>query len=383
MTVPTASARRGSGGPAADSAASSWAAVRLVAGREMRARLRSKAFVIQAVLLVVGVLTSIVVTDLIAGSGSRTPVAIASEAVRTDAGERLASDDGVEVTEVGTAAEAEDLVEDGDVDAALLPADGPTGAEVVFADAGSVSNTLLLGLSTAPEVRVLDGDSQEFGLLYIVALGFGLVFFMAAITFGSTIMQSVVEEKQTRVVEILMSAVSARVLLAGKIIGNSVMALVQIVAIAVAAALALAITGQNNLVTALGPSVLWFVLFFAIGFVLVAALFAATASLVSRQEDVGSVTTPVTMLVVAPYLLIVVFFDNDLVLRIMSYVPFSAPVGMPMRIFTDDAQWWEPLLSLVVIVVSTVLVVMLGARVYENSLLRTGARVKLRDALRG
>jgi len=64
-------------------------------------------------------------------------------------------------------------------------------------------------------------------------------------------------------------------------------------------------------------------------------------------------------------------------------VPFSAPIGMPMRIYLGTAEWWEPLLSLLVILATTVAVVLLGSRIYSNSLLRTGARVKILDALRG
>jgi ABC-2 type transport system permease protein len=206
---------------------------------------------------------------------------------------------------------------------------------------------------------------------------------MSAITFGSTIAQSVVEEKQTRVVELLMSAIPVRALLAGKVIGNSIMAFAQIIVIAVLATVGLLVTGQQLLVTQLGPSVIWFVVFFAVGFVLLAALFAASAALVSRQEDVGSVTSPVTMLVMIPYFLVIFFNNNDLVLTIMSYVPFSAPVGMPMRIFTGDAMWWEPLVSLAIMLATAVLVVAFGSRVYSNSLLRMGSRVKLAEALRG
>ncbi len=130
-----------------------------------------------------------------------------------------------------------------------------------------------------------------------------------------------------------MAAIPARALLAGKVLGNSIMAFAQIVAIAIAGVVALAVTGQDNLFTLLGPSVLWFVGFFAVGFVLIASLFAASAVLVSRQEDVGSVTMPVMMLVMIPYILIVVAADDPTIVGIMSYVPFSAPIGMPMRIF--------------------------------------------------
>jgi ABC-2 type transport system permease protein len=161
------------------------------------------------------------------------------------------------------------------------------------------------------------------------------------------------------------------------------MAFAQIIAIAVLAALGLILTGQRVLIGGLGASVIWFILFVAIGFVMLAALFAATSAMVSRAEDIGSVTTPVTMLVMIPYILVIFFNDNSTVLAIMSYVPFSAPVGMPMRVFLGDAQWWEPVLSLVILLATTALAVWIGERIYRNSLLKTGARVKLADALRG
>jgi ABC-2 type transport system permease protein len=172
-----------------------------------------------------------------------------------------------------------------------------------------------------------------------------------------------------------------RSLMAGKVLGNSLLAFAQIAAIVLLAAGGLAATGQQSLLSSLGPSLIWFVVFFVFGFVMLAALYAATASLVSRQEDVGSVTSPVMILIMLPYFLVIFFNDNPLVLGIMSYVPFSAPVGMPMRIFLGDAQWWEPLASLALLLVVTSLVIALGSRIYANSLLRTGGRVKLKDAL--
>ena len=145
----------------------------------------------------------------------------------------------------------------------------------------------------------------------------------------------------------------------------------------------MAVTGQRVLLGDMGPSIAWFAVFFAFGFVLLASLYAATASMVSRQEDVGTVTSPVMILVMLPYLLVLFFYDNTTVLAIMSYIPFSAPVGMPMRVFLGTAEWWEPLLSLLILLVTTLLVIMLGSRIYSNSLLRMGARVTLKEALRG
>jgi ABC-2 type transport system permease protein len=130
-------------------------------------------------------------------------------------------------------------------------------------------------------------------------------------------------------------------------------------------------------------SIVWFVIFFVFGFILLASLYAATASMVSRQEDVGSATAPVMILVMLPYFLVILFNDNPTVLAIMSYVPFSAPVGMPMRLFLGTAEWWEPFASLLILLVTTALVIVLGSRIYSNSLLRMGARVPFREAIRG
>jgi ABC-2 type transport system permease protein len=351
-------------------------AVRLVSAREIQARVRSKAFVVSALILIGMVVASIVVGGIVSKTTAddTTPVAVVD-------GVSLPTTTGLDVTKSGSVADAERLVTEGDVDAAIVPSDDPLGYKVVGLD--DTPSEVVSALSVTPRIELLDPDALPGGLVYLIAIAFGVVYFASAVTFGQSIAQSVVEEKSTRVVEILMSAIPARALLAGKVLGNSIMAFAQIVAVAVAAIVTLAVTGQDNMFAMLGPSILWFIGFFAIGFVLLASLFAAAAVLVSRQEDVGSVTTPVMMLVMIPYFLIIVAYDNPTILGIMSYVPFSAPIGMPMRIFLGTAEWWEPVLSLVIVAASVVAVVLIGARVYENALLRTGSRVKLSEALRG
>ncbi|MCS6562606.1 MULTISPECIES: ABC transporter permease [Curtobacterium] len=351
-------------------------AVRLVSAREIQARIRSKAFVVSALILIGMVVASIVVGGIVskATADDTTPVAVVD-------GVSLPTTSGLDVTKAASVDDAERLVTEGDVEAAIVPSDDPLGYEVVGLD--EAPSEVVSALSVAPRIELLDPDALPGGLVYLIAIAFGVVYFASAVTFGQSIAQSVVEEKSTRVVEILMSAIPARALLAGKVLGNSIMAFAQIVAVAVAAIVTLAVTGQDNMFAMLGPSILWFIGFFAIGFVLLASLFAAAAVLVSRQEDVGSVTTPVMMLVMIPYFLIIVAYDNPTILGIMSYVPFSAPIGMPMRIFLGTAEWWEPILSLVIVAASVVAVVVIGARVYENALLRTGSRVKLSEALRG
>ncbi|WP_268876721.1 ABC transporter permease [Agromyces badenianii] len=351
--------------------------VTLIAGREISMRLRSKAFLISTGVLMLAVLASVVLGSVFSSQADLPKVAVVAGATDVVAGNAA-----LEAVAAADQGEAEQMLRDGDVEAIVAPAASePLGVVVYGLD--STPNSVVSALSVNPTVELLDPAAVDPMLAYFVAFGFGIVFFMSAITFGSTIAQSVVEEKQTRVVEILLSTVSARALLTGKVIGNSVLAFGQILAIAVLAILGLMLTGQRVLLGGLGTSVIWFVVFFAIGFVMLAALFAATAALVSRAEDIGSVTTPVTMLVMIPYFLVIFFNDNPLVLTIMSYVPFSAPVGMPMRVFLGTAEWWEPFVSLAILLATAALAVAIGERMYRNSLLKTGARVPFAEALRG
>ena len=362
--------------PAPSFARSVW----LVAAREIQARLRSKAFLIST-----GILLLISIGSVVAGGIASQNQTAPKVAVVGSAAQVVEQTESFTVVKADDAPTAEALVRAGTVSAAVVPstrADALLGVRIIALDSPPLG--VLAALSVTPAVSLLEPTSrQSGGLVYLVSLSFGLVFFMSAITFGSTIAQSVVEEKQTRVVEILMTTIPVRALLGGKVVGNSIMAFGQIVAIGLLVAIGMATTGQFGLLGTVGPSIVWFAVFFAFGFVMLAALFAATASMVSRQEDVGSATSPVLFLVMIPYFLVIFFNDNPTVLAIMSYIPFSAPVGMPMRIFLGTAAWWEPLLSLAILLASTAVVILLGSRIYSNSLLRMGARVTLRQALRG
>ncbi|GAA3638570.1 ABC transporter permease [Microbacterium awajiense] len=357
--------------PAPSAAQSVW----LVAEREIGSKLRSKVFVISTAILLVGALALVIWAGFSARDTSGTPVAVTS-----DAAPMVSSTAGLEVTEVGDRAAAEELVASGDVDAAVVADPASPVGFALIGDEG-VSSTLLLQFAQVPPVELLNPEAMNSQLAYLAAIGFGVVFLMAASLFGGTIAQSVVEEKQTRVVELLISAIPVRALLAGKVIGNTILAMAQILLLAAIAVIGLTVSGQSAALAGLGGPIAWFAVFFLFGFVLLASLFAAAASMVSRQEDIGATTTPLTMLIMAPYFLVIFFFDNPVVLAVMSYVPFSAPVGMPMRIFLGTAEWWEPLLSLAILIATCVAAIVIGARIYQNSLLRMGGRVKMSDAL--
>ena len=364
--------------PAAISAPGFAQSTWLVAEREIGSKLRSKSFLISFAIMFAIALAAVLWAGFAAGDASGTPVAVTA-----DAQQYVPEDDGaLEVTEVADRAAAQALVEEGEVEAAIVAdASSPTGFTVIAEN--EVPSSLLLGLAQLPSVELLSPEDAPNVLGYVAAIGFGIIFLFSAQAFGATIAQSVVEEKQTRVVELLISAIPVRALLAGKVIGNTVLAMGQLLILAAIAVVGLTVTGQTELAQGLGAPIAWFAVFFLFGFVLLASLFAAAAAMVSRQEDIGSTTTPLMMLIMAPYFLVIFFWNTPVVLGVMSYVPFSAPVGMPMRLFLGDAQWWEPLLSLVVLLATCVAAIVAGARIYENSLLRMGARVKLAEALKG
>lgn len=355
-------------------AAAAW----LVAGREVRARLRSRAFLVSSGILFAAVLLTVVLGGLLGAHPVRTHIAVVQGSVPQAV---LEGAHGLSAELVPDTATAERMVRTGEAEAAAVPDPGSTLGFAVVAES-SPPTDVLQQLSVSPAVHLLDPEKGAGLLRYLVAIGFGIVFFLSGMTFGQLIAQSVVEEKATRIVEILLAAIPARALLAGKVIGSTILAVAQIVVLLGIAVVGLALTGQTSLIGALRGPIAWFAVFFVLGFLLLATMFAATGALVSRQEDAAATTMPVTMLVMAPYILIIVLNGSDTALGIMSYVPFSAPVAMPLRLFLGTAQWWEPLISLAILVATVLLMLRLGARIYENALLRLGTRVPWRQALR-
>jgi ABC-2 type transport system permease protein len=355
---------------------STWGATLLVAEREIMSQVRAKAFIISTAITLALVIGGIILSSVLGGRETEaTPVAIVGSVPAA-----LETVDSLDVTEVANRDEAEEMVRSEEVEAALVPDDSPVGYSLVALTEAPAG--LLASLSVSPEVELLDESETPSGMRTLIGLAFGLVFMIAVLGSGATIMQNTVQEKQSRVVEILLAAVPARALLAGKILGNSVIGVGTAAAIAAAAALGLAVTGQSELLDLLSAPLIWFVVFFVFGFVLVASVFAAGAALVSRQEDTGSVMTPAMMLVMIPYFGVVFFSDNPFVMTILSYIPFSAPVAMPVRLFFGEAEWWEPLISLALLVVAAAAVMIVASKIYTNSLLRMGSRVTLREALK-
>ncbi|WP_460808695.1 ABC transporter permease [Micromonospora zhanjiangensis] len=348
-----------------------WQATRLVAAREIRAKLRDRTFLFSTVLFLFIAIGATVLPALLAGGPSS--VAVSRPAV----GATL-RDAGLQVRLVGDDATAERLVRSGDVDAAVVGT--PDGSAVLAMD--ERPNDVVRALSTSPPVRLLDPDALDPIVAFLVPFAFALVFFMTSQTFGLQIAQSVTEEKQTRIVEILVAAVPVRVLLAGKVIAVGLLALGQIALLVLVTVAGTQFGGSAGILGLIGPALGWFVPFFLVGFVLLAALWAVAGALANRQEDLAGVSMPVQLLVMLPFFAVLFLNDNPTAMRILSYVPFSAPTAMPLRLFNGDAAGWEPVVALLVLLATAAGALIVGERLYEGSLLRTNGRTSLRTAWR-
>lgn len=243
--------------------------------------------------------------------------------------------------------------------------------------AGTTASALTAG-STVQQ-QLLDPDSNP-GLKYVVGFVFVFLFYMASLLFGMGIAQSVVEEKQSRVVEILVSAVPVRQLLIGKVVGNTILALAQMVLFVGVGLIGLAFTEYASSIGLVAASAGWFVVFFVAGFVALACLWAVAGSLATRQEDLQSTTNVLTMLLVVT--MFVGLIAEGTARVVASYVPVVSTIAMPQRLLAGEAAWWEPIVSLVVTLAFAAVATLVGERLYRRSILQTGRRMSYREAMR-
>jgi ABC-2 type transport system permease protein len=236
------------------------------------------------------------------------------------------------------------------------------------------------------DVRSLQPESRYQGERIALGMLAGILVYLSLIIYGQMVAQGVVEEKTSRVVELLLATVRPWQLMLGKIVGIGTVGLGQLVAVTVAALATALGTGVLHVPSSIAVGAVgWTLLWYLLGFLLYALLFGAAGALVSRQEDVGAVVGPITILIIIPYIVGVSVLPADpenSLARVLSLIPLFTPMLMPMRIALGVAPWWEVALTVVLTAALIAALVGLCARIYRNSVMRTGARVPVRDALR-
>ena len=243
------------------------------------------------------------------------------------------------------------------------------------------------------------GDTTAIVGQDMLAFGMTILIFMMVIMYGTWIAMSVVEEKSSRVMEVVLNAATPFQLLAGKVLGVGAVAFSQYAAIVVTGGVALML--QDEIAsTVLGAGggaslpeglsigmLLAFAAYGALGFLLYACLFAAAGSLVSRQEDVNTAVMPLTLLSGAGYLIAVYASTGLLDIRsgwvvALSHVPFLSPFMMLSRMSDGGVQPWEIVVSIVLLGAMIVAALWIAARIYRAGVLLYGQRPGVRAVWR-
>ena len=383
----------------------------LVATREFTERLRSRAFLVSNGAILAVILLALVLPTFLGGDDDPVTVGhLGDEAAQV--GELALAQQGafdldIELVGLDDRAAAEAALVEEDVDAVLLDAttvlvDGSPGprlesllanaANAVAIDAvldeAGVDPADRAALFSVEELSVeqLDEDGAAAVDLFDPAVGivFGAVFLLYGLLaiFGQWVAQGIVEEKQSRVVEVLLASLRPTELLAGKVLGLGALGLAQILVLAGVAATGLLVTEVVEVPraawAALGLVVAWYVL----GFLLYAALFAMAGSVVSRVEDMQSAVMPViVVLVLALFGAQFALADpTSTVASVAGVVPLTAPIVQPILFAVGATSWLQVVTAVALAVAAIAVMLPVSARIYRGGVLRTRGRVSFREA---
>lgn len=398
----------------------SWLSIPgIVAAREIRERSRSKAYRITSILTLLIVVGIIVVPTFFAGGTTEYDVGsvgdgneeivLAAELIG-NAGDEVRDEPSVNMTIVVFPDEAagEAAVESGEIDALLVE-----GTTIVTESAGGFGSSSVVGLlqrgastvelerlaveneeAAAEVIDVMTTDSLESVTLSgddtdresegAIAYAGMFMLYLAILIYGTWILSGVTEEKTNRVVEVLLASVKPWQLLGGKIVGIGTLGLAQFGLTIIIAAVAIQYTGVLDLPELPVASVVNLILWFIIGFLVYAVLFAAAGSLASRMEDAQTTSLPVTMVAVGAFFMSVLTLDNPTgtAAIIGTLIPFTAPFVVPVRVALEAIPWWQYALAILISVGAIVGLLLVAGRIYAGGLLQYGGRVRLRQAWR-
>lgn len=381
----------------------------IVTLREVTVKIRDKSFIISTLITLALIVGSVVFSGIMADKTTTSTIAFAensSTAALVTSANQLALDDQKNIELIANPVVDEDaglqLLRDKEADLVLTPtpegfsitglSEVPANIQSLLADAAETqaldSNADKLGVtledltagSTVTPV-LLEGSQERNSMAMVMGFIFSFLFYMSAMIFGMPIANSVVEEKQNRVVEILATAIPIRQLLAGKILGNLILAMGQLCLFVGIGLLALnMMPTEIPFISVVFATAGWFLAFFLAGFLILAAVWAALGAMASRTEDLQQSTGPVIMVLVA--VLFTGIYAKGTLLVVASYVPVISSVAMPIRLLSTDVPLWEPIASLGVAIAAAWVMVLIGERIYRRAIMQTGGALSWRKALK-
>ena len=381
--------------------------VPLIVRREITTRVRERSFLISTAVTLLIVAAVVVVPSLFRSNDHDVTVGLVGDVSTVQpALEQAARVQGVtlEVNRYPDEAAGRAAVSSGDADAVFIGTNrvlvhhelsGTTGqvVQTAYRQAEGAARLTAAGIDAAAVGRALDvpplavtaldppdpdSDARRNAAFFGV-----LLLYFQLIGYGVWVALGVVEEKSSRVVELLLATLRPWQLLTGKVIGIGLLGLGQLVLtglVGIAAALGTgAVDIPSGIAGVAGQVIVWFLL----GFAFYACLYAALAALVSRQEEVQNVTAPLSILLVGSFFLAISVLnspDGGLA-RVTSLVPPFSTMVMPIRWATGDVPLWEVGLSMLLMVVAVIVLIRVAGRIYAGAVLRSGPRVKIKEAL--
>lgn len=385
--------------------------VRLVLGlarREALERLRSRAFQISTVIVLLAAVAAVVLPSVFLDDGpttyrvgvaagvspgveqtlaasASTDVVVEVEAYPDRSAGEAALNDGLDVlvasdSEMVWAAEPEVRLESL-VRSAMTQGQLTRRADELGLDPDELSE-LLAPAAIESTSLTDDGTDQRRGPQALIATVGMILLFVSITYYGSHILMSVIEEKQNRVIEVLLAHVEPRHLLAAKVLGHGALGLAQMIALALIAGIGLVVFDPIDVPEtafgAIASAVMWFLL----GYAFYSVLYGALGSLASRTEDAQSAIGPLTIVLMAAYFLTFSIIGNPSspIAVVGSFLPPTAPLMMPLRAALTDVPIWQVATAVVIQVVSIYGLVRVGGRLYRGAVLKVGKKLSIREA---
>ena len=386
-------------------------AIGLVARREFLTQVAKKSFVISNVIILLAIVGGIVAYSLFSGGDDeRATIGLVGDQSLAPALVATGDAVGTPVDVVPTTDEqaARDEVGNGDLDVALIPGTNGSVTAVTESEIGSGLRTVIdaavvqqaqsgalaaqgvdpVQLAEATgravvTVDALDPPDPEKGQRVALSIAVVVLLYMQIMMFGMYVAMGVVEEKSSRVVELLLSTLRPLQLLWGKVIGIGAVGLVQLTAYGVAGVAAGLATGvltvTGTAIGVLAGTLGWFVL----GFAFFAVLYAAAGSMVSRQEDVNATASPLMVLIVIMFFSAFSSVSNPdgTLSNVLSWIPPFSAILMPLRIAAGVASPVQVVVTVALMLAVTAALSVLAAKIYQRSILRIGKVVSWKEAL--
>lgn len=382
----------------------------LIAGREIRERLRGRVFRIVTAILFLAVGAAIVIPTLHTAGPARATVGVVAATPSLDAElaalahdvgltVHLSDETGLATARARLASGALDIVVDAPhsvlVPKPISSSDTSASARFVrdvslalgeqraFARAGlSASQARIVATARPLSILSLHATKARTTTSEATALIGVILIFIVLTQYLTWTLMGVMEEKASRVVEVLLATVRPLQLLAGKVTGIGIVALAQATAL-VAFALVLGSAVGSSLVHGSAPWVVastfvWLVL----GYAFYSWLYAAAGSLAERQDQVQSLALPLSLPLILGYIVSLVGVSSgsaSTLVKVLAYIPPTAPFAMTTLVGFGEATWWQFSISVVLSLASTVFVALGASRIYRAAVLRTGGRVRLRQ----